>query len=185
MTIKPNFHSQCVLLKNKKQVVIREAQPEDALALIQLIQTYLEDSEYIPLEPAEFTKTEEEGVHWITSLQTASNSLFLLAEYEGRIIGNLDLTGHGRKALQHTAILGMGMLKEWRGCGLGTALVCQAMDWAKQQRQLELIWLQVYEENKAAIALYQKHGFTTIGIMPAFIKANHRYYNNQIMQVQL
>lgn len=180
-----SFTPQSCLLRQGDTITIREAQVEDAKALNQLIRTYLQDSDYIPLEVEEFTKTEEETKQWITSLQQASNSLLLVVEHNGQFIGNIDVTGNSRKALQHTAILGMGILKSWRGCGLGTLLVQHVIDWAKSANCLEILWLQVYAENKAAVALYHKHGFEIMGRMPEFIKVGAYYYTNQIMQRQV
>lgn len=185
MTIPLSFTPQIHLLKQGTTVEIREAQVEDASALNQLIRAYLQDSDYIPLEVEEFTKTEEETKQWITDLQQASNSLLLVVEHNGQLIGNIDVTGNPRKALQHTAILGMGLLALWRGCGIGTLLLQGVIDWVKRTNRLELLWLQVYEENQAAIALYRKHGFEIKGIMPAFIKVKGKYYTNLIMQRQL
>ena len=180
-----SFIPQTCLLKQEDAVMIREAQVEDAEALNQLIRTYLQDSDYIPLEVEEFTKTEEETKQWIISLQQASNSLLLVAEHNGQLIGNIDVTGSSKKALQHTAIIGMGISRDWRGCGLGTLLVQHVIDWAKSTDCLEILWLQVYEENKAAVGLYHKHGFEVMGRMPDFIKVGKCYYTNQIMQRQI
>ncbi len=185
MAIPLSFSPQTHLLKQGSTVVIREAQVEDAAALNQLIRVYLKDSAYIPLEVEEFTKTQAETQQWITAMQQSPNSILLVVTHEGQLIGNIDVTGNPRKALQHTAILGMGLLASWRGCGIGTLLVQGVLDWARMTSQLELLWLQVYEENKAGVALYCKHGFETRGSMPAFIKVGGKYYTNQIMQLEL
>lgn len=170
-----------VTLKNNKKVLLRQATSNDANALLLLIKNYLDTSEYIPISSGDFNKTEEENKEWINKLNTASNSLMLVAEHNGELIGNLDLTGHHRKTLMHTAELGMGMLVEWRNTGLGTALLNSAIQWAKSNNTLEIITLQVYTENTAGINLYKNLGFKEVGIVPNLIKDNDRYYDNMSM----
>ncbi|MDM1397960.1 GNAT family N-acetyltransferase [Myroides odoratimimus] len=172
-------------LKNNKQVIIRLASSNDASALLNLIKQYLDTSEYIPINSSDFNKTVAEIEAWIEKLNGTDNSIMLVAEYNGQLIGNLDLTGQHRKTLQHTAVLGMGILLEWRNTGLGTALLSSAVEWAKRNNTLEILTLDVYTENIAGIELYRKQGFKEVGIVPNFIKDNDRYYDNMRMWLAL
>lgn len=106
-------------LKNNKQVTIRLASSNDAHALLDLIKQYLDNAEYIPINSSDFNKTVADIEAWIEKLNSADNSIMLVAEHNGQLIGNLDLTGQQRKTLQHTAVLGMGILLEWRNTGYG------------------------------------------------------------------
>lgn len=174
-----------ITLKNNNTVTIRKATSADAAQILNLIQLYLDNAEYIPINSSDFNKTVEEIEAWIQKLNNANNSVMLVAEHNGKLIGNLDLTGHHRKALQHTAVLGMGVLLEWRNTGLGTALLKKAIDWAKRDTILEILTLDVYTENIVGIALYRKQGFKEVGIVPNFIKDNDRYYDNMSMWMAL
>lgn len=176
--MKKEFTPKFLELKNNVKVLIRQAISTDANALLNVIKEYLDDSEYIPINANDFDKTEQDIAEWINNLNSADNSIMLVVEFNGKVIGNLDITGHSRKTLMHTAILGMGILKSWQGIGLGTALLTSALEWAKTNSPLEIIALDVYAENKAGIALYRKLGFNEIGKIPNFIKDNNRYYDN-------
>lgn len=175
------FIEQHTLLKKELKVLIRKAEITDAKALLQLIKEYLDDSEYIPINTEDFKQTELDILEWIKSLIYSDNSIMLVAEFNGKLIGNLDITGHHRETLMHTAILGMGILKKWRGVGLGKAMLSTALQWARTNDSLEIITLDVYVQNIAALALYRKFGFYEIGIIPNFIKDNGRYYDNVSM----
>lgn len=179
------FENRTIQLKNGNEVTIRQGVPADAVALMDTIKTYLADSEYIPKYPQEFRLTLEKGEDWIRSFMEKENSLLLIAEHEGRIVGNIDLTGSHRQMMQHTAMVGMGMLKDWRSIGLGTALLSAAIDWAKANPILELLWLQVYTDNSAGMALYHKMGFKDNGIIPRYFKKGARYYDNLTMSLSL
>ncbi|WP_430613412.1 N-acetyltransferase family protein [Flavobacterium sp. JP2137] len=179
------FTPRALLLKNGKEVILRSARISDTPALIQTIKNYLADSTYIPQTPEEFTMTLEEGQQWIASFITKDNSLLIVAEFDGAIIGNIDINGHQRQMMAHTAVIGMGILSEWRNTGLGTLLMREGIAWAKQQPILELLWLQVYPENDTAMALYKKMGFEESGIIKNFFKHHDRYYDNLTMSFPL
>jgi len=106
------FESKQITLKNSKTVVIRQAELSDAENLLNCIKTYIPTSNYIPKLESEFKLTINQEKEWINSFIINNNSLLLVAEYEGKIIGNIDLTGSHRKIMEHTAVIGMGMLQE-------------------------------------------------------------------------
>jgi RimJ/RimL family protein N-acetyltransferase len=58
--------------------------------------------------------------------------------------------------------LGMMVDAEWRGRGVGSALVAAAIEWARA-RGLHKLVLGVFPHNTAAIALYRKFGFVEEG----------------------
>jgi RimJ/RimL family protein N-acetyltransferase len=172
-------------LKNQKTVTIRQANSDDAEKLLNCIKTYVPQSDYIPKLEQEIKLTIEQTKEWINSFLTNENSVLLIAEYENEIIGNIDLTGNRRKIMEHTAVIGMGMLKEWRNSGLGTALLKVAIEWAKENPTLELLWLQVYTDNKLGLGLYRKMGFEENGIMKNFFKHDEKYFDNLTMTMNV
>jgi len=58
--------------------------------------------------------------------------------------------------------LAMLVDRDWRGRGVGSALVRAAIDWARGQG-LHKLSLEVFVHNEAAIALYSKSGFDEEG----------------------
>jgi RimJ/RimL family protein N-acetyltransferase len=58
--------------------------------------------------------------------------------------------------------LGMLVARDWRGRGVGSALVERAIGWARE-RGLHKLSLSVFAHNEAAIALYRKFGFVEEG----------------------
>lgn len=174
-----------VQLKNDRIVTIRKARLSDASQLLEAIRTYIPQSEFIPKLENEITLSLEQKESWIDSFIQSNNSLLLVAEFEGKIIGNIDLTGSRRQVMQHTAVIGMGMIESWRGIGLGTALMEQMIHWAKENPILELIWLQVYTANSSAIQLYKNMGFIENGVLPHFFKNDQVYYDNLTMSLKV
>jgi RimJ/RimL family protein N-acetyltransferase len=58
--------------------------------------------------------------------------------------------------------IAMMVATDWRGRGVGTALVAAAIEWARA-RDLHKLTLGVFPHNEAAIALYRKFGFVEEG----------------------
>jgi RimJ/RimL family protein N-acetyltransferase len=81
-----------------------------------------------------------------------------VAVAEGEIVGLLNVltTGHG------FGELGMLVARDWRGRGVGSALVEAAIAWAREHG-LHKLSLSVFTHNDAAIALYRKFGFVEEG----------------------
>jgi RimJ/RimL family protein N-acetyltransferase len=81
-----------------------------------------------------------------------------VAVADGTIVGHVhvDRSRHG------FGEIGMAVAKEWRGRGVGSALLSHVISWAREQR-LHKLSLQVFPHNQAAIALYTKFGFVEEG----------------------
>jgi ribosomal protein S18 acetylase RimI-like enzyme len=56
----------------------------------------------------------------------------------------------------------MAVARDWRGRGVGSALLAAAVDRAREQG-LHKLSLSVFPHNEAAIALYRKFGFVEEG----------------------
>lgn len=174
------------LLKGNIPVTIREAKLEDAEELRSVVKEYVEESEFIPYAENEFTITIDEEKKWIQSFFDIENSLLLLAIVEGRIVGNLSLNGNNRKMLKHTAVVGIGMQREFRAKGLGSLFFESTIEWAKKQSTLEMLSLETYATNEAGIALYKKFGFVESGVLNGFIKpAPDKYIDSVIMALKI
>jgi RimJ/RimL family protein N-acetyltransferase len=78
------------------------------------------------------------------------------------VIGWCDVIVSGLPGFTHCGRLGMGVVKKFRGQGIGTRLVDVAIRRAKEIGLLR-IELDVFSSNEPAIRLYQKFGFVLEG----------------------
>jgi RimJ/RimL family protein N-acetyltransferase len=179
------FSPKTVLLKDGRTILLRHVEVLDAPKVIEFVQGFVYDEEFVPLVEGEFNPTIAEEEQILANYIERSNSLFLVAEFDNKLVGNINLDGNQRKIMHHTAVFGMGMHKEWQACGLGTALLKAAIDWAKNDSELEILYLQVYAENQAGLALYRKMGFVEHGRIPNFFKQNNRYHDEISMHLLL
>lgn len=179
------FLPKKIVLKDGREILLRHVEVPDAPRVIEFVQGFVYDSEYVPLSEGEFNPTMAEEEQILSNYVERTNSLFLVAEADGKLVANINVDGNQRKILRHTAVFGMGMHKEWQSCGLGTAILSAAIEWARKNPELETLFLQVYAENEAGLALYRKMGFTEHGRLPNFFKQNGRYHDEISMYLSV
>jgi len=100
----------------------------------------------------------------------------VVAVSNGKIIGWCDITSLHRPVFEHSGSLGIGVLANYRGQGIGEALIRAALEKAKLKK-LTRIELTVREKNKAAIALYEKIGFVAEGLHRNAVRIENKYEN--------
>ena len=103
-----------------------------------------------------------------------------IALSEEKIIGWCDITSLDRPVFAHVGSLGIGVLADYRGQGVGEALIRTALQKAKT-KGLTRIELTVFENNKPAIALYKKLGFVVEGIHKNKSRIDGQYENHIFM----
>ena len=79
------------------------------------------------------------------------------------VVGWCDVTPKSRPIYAHCGVLGMGLLPGFRGQGLGTRLITRTLH-AARAFGLSRVELTVREDNRSAIALYEKVGFVAEGL---------------------
>ncbi len=128
---------------------IRLACDDDRLPLAVIFAAVAEERDGIATEPP--VDLEARAASW-----TLDGTLVAVAG--GEIIGSLhvDASQHG------FGEIGMAVSREWRGRGVGSALLAAAIEWARE-RNLHKLSLSVFAHNAAAIALYRKFGFVEEG----------------------
>jgi ribosomal protein S18 acetylase RimI-like enzyme len=133
------------------QFTVRPAVVGDARAMAELFAAVAAESTGIATEPP--VDIDERAAQFT---RTAAGSV--VAAVGRQIIGMLHI-----EASQHGfGDLGMLVGPDWRGCGVGSALIQAAISQARGQG-LHKLCLEVFAHNTAAIALYRKSGFTEEG----------------------
>ncbi len=91
-----------------------------------------------------------------------------------KLIGWCDLQLTSRETAKHRAELGMGLLKEYRGKGIGRAMIENVIKEASSFG-LEKIDLIVLADNESAIKLYKSIGFKEEGRILKYRKLDYDY----------
>ena len=167
-------------------VIVRPAQPADAEKVIEYVQQLAEEpGVYIALSPGEFNITPEEERQTFLDMAASDNSLFLVAEVDGQIIGTLTCRGGHRLATRHVASIGLSVARGWRRQGIGSQLMEHLIDWAESSGVVTRIELDVFAQNEPAIQLYKKYGFEVEGTRRRAIYKDGKYSHDLVMALLL
>jgi RimJ/RimL family protein N-acetyltransferase len=98
---------------------------------------------------------------WLTN-SMQQGAIRLIAVDGAAVVGWFDIERTDREGFAHAGRLGMGVIKAYRGRGIGTALLVKGLAEARTH-QLERVELDVYASNRIAIQLYEKFGFEIEG----------------------
>jgi putative acetyltransferase len=102
--------------------------------------------------------------------------LMLVAELNGRVVGNAGLHPAGTAARRrHAAYFGIAVAPGSQRQGVGAALMAALCEHADRWLGLLRLELTVYTDNATAVRLYQRHGFVIEGTLRAYALRDGQY----------
>lgn len=104
----------------------------------------------------------------------------LAAEVDESVVGILGIHFDPERH-SHTAALGMMVHEDYRGRGVGSALMEAAIELCEQWHNISRITLEVFIDNTAGIALYQKCGFEIEGTLRNYAFRDGRFVDSYTM----
>lgn len=175
------FGSKFFILKDKKEIEIRDAEISDAASLKSFFEIMTQDGHGQVLEYGEIELTIAQEKNWIKSARANANELVLVAIFEGKIVGLIEIQQEKRRRLNHCGILAMGIVPSWRNRGVGKLLLRELIAWFKEYSDLNIIHLNVMADNQNAIGLYQKFGFRHDGIRRNYIRVGPNLFVDEVL----
>jgi RimJ/RimL family protein N-acetyltransferase len=157
-------------------LIVRPAVPADADALVEL-------GRDVAAEPElwlTYDRTRGDERRNVRGVQRDSSVAVLVAETEEGVVGRLSIARDRSPLSRHVAEFGLMVAASARRRGIGSALIEEAMDWA---RDLGIVRLEltVFPHNAPAIALYRKLGFQEEGILRRRYRIDGRYVDAMLM----
>jgi putative acetyltransferase len=140
---------------------VRRAVPGDAAALVALAEAVgREDGRWILA--SEGWRPAGDERRFLRSVQSHPDAAVFVAEDDGLVVARLSLARDPHPASRHVADLGLMVEAGHRRQGVGTALLEEAVAWARTVgvRKLEL---HVFPWNEPALRLYESFGFEREG----------------------
>ncbi|HKP54614.1 MAG TPA: GNAT family protein [Chloroflexia bacterium] len=167
-------------------VVIREARPDDAEGMITYMQIISsEPNNYILWESGEFSVTVENERKMLESAAASDNSIFVVADAGGQIVGIANCAGGTRRATRHSALIGISLHPDYRDQGIGTRMMRYIISWARETGIIRRLDLHVFTYNARAIHLYEKLGFVLEGIRRKAYLKDGKYVDSMAMALLL
>ncbi|MHB8397226.1 MAG: GNAT family N-acetyltransferase [Thermoplasmataceae archaeon] len=120
----------------------------------------------------------QQEVQWFADLFRGvieGNTVAIVGESGGKAVGLCDVRPLRPGTEQsHIGVLGITVRKEYRGKGIGKAMMTEAI--SKCREKFEVIRLGVFESNLRAIRLYEGLGFVRYGAFPHSVKRGKIYH---------
>ncbi len=98
-----------------------------------------------------------------------------------KVVGLAGISVFGNPRMRHAASLGIMVLPDYQGQGVGKALMAALMDLADNWLMLVRVELGVYPDNERAIRLYESFGFVQEGVKRKSAIRNGVYIDEIIM----
>lgn len=160
-------------------ITIRKAEIKDVSCIIEAEREIAQEPGYFCSQPSELDeKAVEQSI-------LSPQSIYLVAEHEGQVVGHTFLEPYTLQSLRHVADLNIAVHLGWQNKGIETKLLESIIEWAKNSSMLEKIQLNVRASNTAAISLYKKMGFEEEGRLKNRVKIKDLYIDDIIMGLDL
>jgi putative acetyltransferase len=143
------------------RALVRPARPGDATALVELAEAVGSEPEGWLITESRWRSVGDER-RYLKAVRNHPDAAVYVVEHDGEIVGRLSISRDPHPASRHVADLGLMVAASARRQGVGTALLEQAVTWARATgvRKLEL---HVFPHNEPAIRLYERFGFVREG----------------------
>ena len=159
-------YNKIITLKNGKEALLRNGEFADGEAVFVNFNETHSETDYLLSYPDENSFDAEQEAEFLKEKTESPNEIEIVALVDGVVAGTAGIEAVGAKyKLKHRAELGIAILKEYWGLGLGKALMEACIECAKEAGYTQLE-LNVVAENERAVVLYRKMGFVEYGRNP-------------------
>ena len=145
-----------------RNAILRGATLDDAATFCAFLPQSHTETDFLNYMPGEFRKTVEEEEEFLREKLLRDDALALVVEVDERMAACGGAWKQECKRFAHHAELGLTVLQEFWGQGIGRRLMEAIVDWGRRQG-LHKIYLKVHADNDRAIQLYQSMGFVEEG----------------------
>ena len=159
-------YRETITLKDGRTCIIRNGTGLDAQGVLDNFVLNHAQTDFLTTYPDEVSFTLEQEAKYLQKKTESPNEVELVAEVDGRIVGQAGIEALGRKdKVKHRATFGISIDRDYWHLGIGRALTKACILLAKQAGYLQLE-LEAVADNEKALALYESEGFVEYGRNP-------------------
>ena len=159
-------YNKIINLKNGKEALLRNGEFADGEAVFVNFNETHAETDYLLSYPDENSFDAQQEAEFLKEKTESPNEIEIVAVVDGVVAGTAGIEAVGAKyKLKHRAELGIAILKEYWGLGIGKALMEACIECAKDAGYTQLE-LNVVAENERAVSLYKNMGFVEYGRNP-------------------
>lgn len=171
--------------KKDREVVIRGIDKNDLKMLMEFINPIISEDTFIIRMPGDEVKLAEEKVFLKEQIKKLKKkeSVYLIAVYNNRIVGSTNLS-RGISRAKHTGDIGIAISLDFREEGLGRKLL-ELLFIEATKIGLKQLSLTCLANNTGAIHVYEKLGFTKVGLLPKAYEFKGEYVDSVLMYKEI
>lgn len=158
-------------------ILIEKASTKDVESFCKVVETVAKEGKF---SPATEGYTLENTLNFIQNCIDKNYPQYYAFE-DGGIVAWCNIIPKQVIGMNHVGTLGLGMLADYKGNGIGSELMRKTIEHAKKINNIERVELEVNETNRYAIELFKRMGFSIEGKRPKSRKRNGVYDNIILM----
>lgn len=161
------FESEIIILKDGRQCLLRPPLQSDAQQMMEYRLKQAGETDFLLNYPEDLRNyTMEQQIGFIDSIINSPQNFMIVAEIDGRLAGSCQISFNSRIKVKHRAGIGIALLQEYWGLGIGSAMFRKMISIAEKNSEVSILELEVAQGNDRAIALYKKFGFEIVAQRP-------------------
>lgn len=180
----PFYFEKDIKLLNGDILSLRNAITADAETVVNFFKVTSDESDNLSFSSDEYFVTPYEEKIVISNINRNSKTIMILGFIDEVLCCIAELNSSAELRLSHNVEYSITVLKEFWGIGIGNAITKEIIEFSKE-KNIKNIVLSVRRENSAAINLYKKYGFKTVGVKKDYICIDGNFDDEITMQLQL
>ena len=170
-------------MPSEPEILIRHGLKEDALGIAEIYNYYIEETSVtFEIEPVSVNNREE----WMDQFTEDGPYQLLVAEQAGKLIGFASSVRYHTRAAYYTSVMpSIYLRKGFSGQGIGKLLYSRLIQNLENHPENHKAFALISLPNPASLALHEKMGFRSVGILDEAGKKFGKFISVQIMERSL
>lgn len=158
--VTPELYQKLSVIKNDQILLVKEAQENEASELIRYVYKISQESSFLSFdEGIDNISMENEKKH-IRKCRNSEHQALLIGWLQDEVVGYLAFRSNIWQRLRSAGEFAFSVSKKNWGLGIGSHIMRALLDWARKSKAIKTIEFRVSTDNRRAIAVYKKLGFT-------------------------
>lgn len=164
-----DYQKRTQSIESLGDILLRHPEIGDAKSILDYLKQVVSETEFLLRTVEECDDNVEAEETYIQHMRHSKDECMIVVQHDSKIIGLCNVGLKKRLKMKHRATLGISILKDYWGYGIGSIMMDEMIRIATDLGAIRLE-LEVIEGNDRAIALYEKKGFRMMAEMKDAIK---------------
>ncbi len=156
----PVLYQKKSVIKNDQLLLVKEAQENEAGELIRYVYKIRQDSSFLSFDEGIANISVDNEKKNIRKCRNSEHHALLIGWLQDEIVGYLAFRSNIWQRLRSAGEFDFSVSKKNWGVGIGSHIMVALLDWVRKSKAIKTIEFRVRSDNKRAIAVYRKLGFT-------------------------